>query len=518
MLFEVFLRNSIVFLLLALILIIFGTIIFTRSYHLKEGRLAALCVLAYGISNFIEYIRHTVDVEYSYAFHIWGSSIFALLGLALSTALLCTHMRQNPLITMRFSFNSFIFYSPILVYGIAQMICYTIEKPRYYQENNWYFSDATLAPIIMYATSLWYVLLLCICIVEGILVAPKKLKINFFFNGIGIIVSVLSYVLILHYAREYLTPDPLITMFGLTSFSMIALSLFRFDEFSPSVAKHYQALLQLSPSAILVIDQDLKVQEVNAIARRLFVIEKGNSLRRGALNNNLKLLLNLYKDLLTYKKIEKKIFHFEQEKSEQIIHLLVDGKIVTNQQKQSYFFVIQDITKKYEQEQSNYHLAYHDSLTSLPNRAHFMQQVKPLLKQVTHTAPGIFFVMDLNFFKHINDTYGHHIGDEVLKHTAKLLQVDSKKHDLIARLGGDEFVGYIPETSEGNFRSRLQAWRIYFAMHPYVHHDTHIEVVPSFGYAVATPECNDYEMLYQLADARMYNDKQFIKGQQKISI
>lgn len=516
MLFEVFLRNSIVFLSLALILIIFGTIIFTRSYHLKEGQLAALCVLSYGIANFIEYIRHTIDISYTYAFHIWGSSLFALLGLAFSTSLLCTHMRQNSLIQMRFTFNSFIFYSPIAVYILTTIICYSIKKPFYYQQNNWYLLDTTWPLLTMYLTSFFYVSLLFICIIEGIIVAPRKLKINFFFNGIGIIIAVTLFTFVLNYAKEYLTPDPLITMLGVTSFVMIGLSLFHFDEFSPSVAKHYQALLQLSPSAILVIDQQLKIQEINTIARHLFELEKGTSLLIGTLNKNVRLLLALYEDLSTYKQIDKKIVHFEHEKSEQTLHLLINGKIVVNRQKQSYFFIIQDITKKYEQEQSNHYLAYHDSLTRLPNRTYFMQQIKPLLREITTTTPGIFVVIDLNFFKEINDTYGHHIGDEVLKHTATLLQIDMKKYELIAGLGGDEFVCYFPRTSEADFRNRLQAWRISFALNPYLHHDTQIEVVPSFGYAVATPSRHDYETLYQLADAQMYHDKRSIKGQKSI--
>lgn len=321
-LFEVFLRNSVVFLLLALILIIFGSVIFTRSYHLKEGRLAALCVFVYGIANFMEYIRHTVSIEYNYFFHIWGSSIFSLLGLALSTALIYTHMAQNPTIKNRFTFNYFVLYGPIVVYAIAQLILYNIAPPHYYQQRNWYFSDSTIDTTIMHVTCLWYIILLYRCIIEGMLIAPRKLKIHFIFNGLGLALATIFYIVGFRYTPNYLTPDPLITMLGLTSFVMVTLNLLRFDEFSPSRASYYQVLLQFSPNAILIVDEDLKITELNSLTKTLFLIEEGIMLHPNSKDCAMRLLWQLYEILMVDKKIEKKIFHLEHVHTTQTKHLL----------------------------------------------------------------------------------------------------------------------------------------------------------------------------------------------------
>jgi len=81
--------------------------------------------------------------------------------------------------------------------------------------------------------------------------------------------------------------------------------------------------------------------------------------------------------------------------------------------------------------------AYLDALTSLPNRKKYNSDMKELLKQNTFFA---LLFMDLNKFKSINDTYGHHVGDEVLIEVAKRLSKNMGEEDMLARLGGDEFV------------------------------------------------------------------------------
>lgn len=76
----------------------------------------------------------------------------------------------------------------------------------------------------------------------------------------------------------------------------------------------------------------------------------------------------------------------------------------------------------------------------------------------------------------------------------------------------------ISPMSKVAFHNRLPVWHISFALNLYVHHHTHIELVPIFGYAAATPACNPYGTLYQPTDVRMYHDQQLIKGQQKMFI
>jgi diguanylate cyclase (GGDEF)-like protein len=80
--------------------------------------------------------------------------------------------------------------------------------------------------------------------------------------------------------------------------------------------------------------------------------------------------------------------------------------------------------------------AYHDALTGLANRKTYAEELKSAFKEKEFFA--LLFI-DLNKFKNINDTYGHHIGDEVLIEVARRLEAQMEEDDFLARLGGDEF-------------------------------------------------------------------------------
>jgi len=105
-----------------------------------------------------------------------------------------------------------------------------------------------------------------------------------------------------------------------------------------------------------------------------------------------------------------------------------------------YVMVQNDITREYELNVQLNYQASHDALTDLINRAEFERRMKRLLSE--KTTPDIkhaFCFMDLDQFKIINDTCGHHAGDQLLRQIAQLLQTSVRKRDTLARLGGDEF-------------------------------------------------------------------------------
>jgi len=86
------------------------------------------------------------------------------------------------------------------------------------------------------------------------------------------------------------------------------------------------------------------------------------------------------------------------------------------------------------------HLAYHDSLTALPNREYFHQRLGQVLADpVMRVGQHAVMYIDLDQFKIVNDTCGHSAGDQLLRQLAHLLQTTLRKDDLVARLGGDEF-------------------------------------------------------------------------------
>jgi diguanylate cyclase (GGDEF)-like protein len=95
------------------------------------------------------------------------------------------------------------------------------------------------------------------------------------------------------------------------------------------------------------------------------------------------------------------------------------------------------------------HFAFTDHLTGLRTRGYFEQQLELEIKRSERNQqPFVLLMLDIDHFKTLNDTYGHHAGDVVLKQVARILTADMREVDTVARYGGEEFVIVLPETTE----------------------------------------------------------------------
>ncbi|MGO9908613.1 MAG: putative bifunctional diguanylate cyclase/phosphodiesterase [Solirubrobacteraceae bacterium] len=151
------------------------------------------------------------------------------------------------------------------------------------------------------------------------------------------------------------------------------------------------------------------------------------------------------------------------------------------------------------------HLAHHDSLTELPNRRWFMESVGAALKNPNLRAGGLLLV-DLNGFKDVNDTLGHHRGDLVLKAVGPRLRASFRSEDLVARLGGDEFAVFMPGADLSAAQAAVA--RLQDALHKPVDLDgINIELDASIGLAWYPEHGEDVDTLLQRADVAMYRAK-----------
>jgi diguanylate cyclase (GGDEF)-like protein len=95
------------------------------------------------------------------------------------------------------------------------------------------------------------------------------------------------------------------------------------------------------------------------------------------------------------------------------------------------------------------HDAMHDELTGMPNRRHLLGTLSRALEEAKRfDSPLSCAVIDVDHFKHVNDTYGHDMGDRVLKDYASILAVQSRGYDLAGRMGGDEFIWILPRVEK----------------------------------------------------------------------
>ncbi|RSK28654.1 diguanylate cyclase [Bacillus sp. HMF5848] len=166
--------------------------------------------------------------------------------------------------------------------------------------------------------------------------------------------------------------------------------------------------------------------------------------------------------------------------------------------------VMLDVTKQKETEEHMKKLAYHDHLTGVANRLK-LQHTFSLLKDINSHSIAVLFI-DLNFFKHINDTYGHDIGDILLQKVAIHLKDQLREVDTLARIGGDEFVALLSNVTDEQAVAIMN--RIHETLEkPFSVQNNLIPVSASIGVSMYTDEQQTLEQLIKQADKAMYEDK-----------
>jgi diguanylate cyclase (GGDEF)-like protein len=159
------------------------------------------------------------------------------------------------------------------------------------------------------------------------------------------------------------------------------------------------------------------------------------------------------------------------------------------------------------------HQALHDSLTGLPNRALFRQEVEAAIAaRRGSTARVAVLLMDLDRFKEVNDTLGHHNGDLLLQAVAGRLQTTLRPGDVVARLGGDEFGILLADTGDRQAVDSLAERMNQALATPFLVQEMTLEVGASIGIAMNPDDGEDVDTLIQRADVAMYVAKSTFRG------
>jgi len=167
-----------------------------------------------------------------------------------------------------------------------------------------------------------------------------------------------------------------------------------------------------------------------------------------------------------------------------------------------------DITEMSQYRQNLEHLAYHDALTSLPNRTLLNQRMRQAIdyaeKQQNHF--GLIFI-DLDYFKSINDTLGHAVGDKLLVEAASRISACVRGGDLVARIGGDEFAILVLDINHDDDLARLAAKISEKLAEPFNIDNISFFVTLSAGIACYPNDSDNIEDLMKYADTAMYQAK-----------
>ncbi len=147
--------------------------------------------------------------------------------------------------------------------------------------------------------------------------------------------------------------------------------------------------------------------------------------------------------------------------------------------------------------------ARRDALTGIYNKI----GEKLIDQRLSACGSGLFFMMDLDNFKMINDTFSHAAGDRLLTQVGALLRSTFRSDDLLARIGGDEFVMFIPESTSIDLAQQKAQALLKAIQSLEIAPSSDEQLTASIGIAVSPQDGVTYDQLYQAADQAMYRVK-----------
>ncbi|MDA1329839.1 MAG: sensor domain-containing diguanylate cyclase [Chloroflexi bacterium] len=271
------------------------------------------------------------------------------------------------------------------------------------------------------------------------------------------------------------------------------------------------AMLRSTPDPVLVLDADLQLQRFSPAAQRLLGLsEKLKDVPLMDLLASLGLDKETSKSLVANfskpQKIEFEIslptqhfdFHAAPMKSNSL----------------GWVCVLHDVTERKRTEEQLQYYAYHDVLTSLPNRAFFIDRLERIISRARHEADYRFAILfiDVDNLKKINDSYGHLAGDQLLVEYARRLEACIRPEDVVCRLGGDEFAIFLDDIESESATDTVTA-RIQEALKPAFKllDDHEVQSTASIGSAVSSENLTNIDELLNQADKAMYQAKEAAK-------
>ncbi|MGZ3593516.1 MAG: diguanylate cyclase domain-containing protein [Syntrophales bacterium] len=186
------------------------------------------------------------------------------------------------------------------------------------------------------------------------------------------------------------------------------------------------------------------------------------------------------------------------------VSLILDAK----GQEVGFRNLIRDVTERKKTEETIRRLAYHDPLTGLPNRLLFTDRLNMAITRAKRNRQYLAVMMlDLDYFKDINDTLGHHMGDRLLQAVGSRLTELLRKGDTIARMGGDEFLILLPEINNVGVTTTIAQKIVESFQSPFIIDDRKLQITTSIGIAIYPDVSDDVETLIKNADIAMYRAK-----------
>ncbi|MDC7218755.1 MAG: diguanylate cyclase [Spirochaetales bacterium] len=263
-------------------------------------------------------------------------------------------------------------------------------------------------------------------------------------------------------------------------------------------------MLDSLDEGVLVIDKEGRLIEYNKMVKNTFFREDKFCLGKSIEATNPK----LYEFLSSIEK-SSDINYQRQNGTHAIFRVTRTDLTHKLYGKRGDLFVLRDITELQGYVNQLEHLASIDTLTGLPNRRQFFRFAADEIAQAERdNSPFSLIILDIDFFKRVNDTFGHNAGDEALKTVSQILGNNMRAGSLCARYGGEEFVALLPRTSSEEASKVMERLRAIIENSPVEFGEHLIQITASFGISTYLPQKGmTLDTCLDQADQAMYRAK-----------
>ena len=281
----------------------------------------------------------------------------------------------------------------------------------------------------------------------------------------------------------------------------------------------YVNLYEFAPVGYLTLTHEGLIDEINLTGAALLGIK-----RKKLINRNFTVLVTpedsdkwhlLFKSMMQH---EEENLNFElmlRRSNNFIFHAQLNCLLVaTDNQAPIIRITFADITERKLTEEKIKQLAFYDPLTLLPNRRLLQERLKHSIDVERRAGKQLALLMlDLDYFKQINDRLGHQAGDELLQHVAERIKTRLRAVDMVARLGGDEFVVLLEDIINPQDAARVAEEIIADLSNPFkLSQSDEVKIGVSIGISLYPQHGGSLDILLDHADAAMYRAKQMGRG------
>ncbi len=486
-----------------LFFVFMGVDVWIRNPRKTEHRLVGITALCFVLLFMEEYVRHQLPIAYSpWLSTVWFSSVGIAVPL-LAWHLFVKFARWD--LRMPKYVYPYVFYLPMLLVLInialnGRMLSVT----EFTQQGIW--------KVPVFNTS-YYITLLASLLVNVLMLVPlllgkraaatRELReiFNYLILGVSVSAGWVAVFGLIDF-QGHLPPYPY--LYGEIFWCAILRHTMKRYDFMTFSDKRYEKLFNLNPAAIVLMDLQGQVKEANPSARQLF---------ESIAQEDRNVLPLLTKDVRRRIERQEAIRHVEMpfgSDGQQQREVLIDGDYLSVEYEPHLLLIMRDITLQKRDQREIMFLAYHDSLTRLPNRRYFHLKLEEAIRDAAASQAGELatVLIDVDRFKEINDKYGHQAGDEVLQLAADIIRDAVGNEGMAARLGGDEFVVFLyPVSSRQAVYDKMTQLRQAFERATMLREGQPVTFGISLGASFYPEDGETGDTLLNQADKAMYRAK-----------